>query len=158
MAYTRQFLREDYKEAEYYTIGTAVAMQREAAYLRGREPTAAARAKAQRLFREGDAYFKRLQALDSPSELFDKTHAAWQREVDLERRALAAVRTWYSDPWSDKGRAASQAASRLEKRATKAGDAAWKLFVAVVSEEASSDQITQINQLQDRYSRQLKQG
>ena len=46
MAYTRQFLREDYKEAEYYTIGTAVAMQREAAYLRGREPTAAARAKA----------------------------------------------------------------------------------------------------------------
>ena len=158
MAYTKQFLREDYKDTVYYTIGTAVAMQREAAYLRGREPTAAARAKAQRLFREGDAYYKRLQALDSPSELFDETHAAWQREVDLERRTLAAVRVWYGDPWGDKGRAASRTASRLAKRATTAGDAAWKLFVAVVREEASSDQVTQINQLQDRYSRQLKQG
>jgi rubredoxin len=158
MAYADTFVQEEYKEAEYYMIGTAMAAQREAGALQGRYPTAAAKAKARRFFREGDAYYRKLQALKSPSELFDKTHAAFLREVGLERRCLASIEDWYNDPWGDKGRAASNAVTRLSDKADKAGDRSWKMFTRLLREEASEEQVRQVNRMMAKYKREMKNG
>jgi hypothetical protein len=56
-----------------------------------------------------------------------------------------------------RGTTPSRAASRLNKRAGKAGDAAWTLFKAVMTEEASSEQITEVARLQAKYGRQMKE-
>ena len=158
MAYADTVVQEVYRSTEYYMVGTAVAAQRQSGALTGREPTAAARAKARDLFREGDAYYRKLLVLESPSELFDKSHAAFLRAVDLERRLLATTRVWYDDPLGDKGRAASKAAGRLFDKADKADDRSWKLFTDVIEEEASEEQVRAINDLMKKYKREMKQG
>ena len=158
MAYADKVVEEVYRSSEYYMIGTAVATQRQAGALTGREPTAAARANAKDLFREGDAYYRRLLALKSPSERFDKSHAAFQRAVDLERRLLATIRVWYEDPWGEKGEAASKASGRLHDKADNADDRSWKLFTAVIEAEASEEQVSQVNKLMKKYRRAMKRG
>ncbi len=80
-------------------------------------------------------------ALESPSELFDKSHSAFLRAVGSERRLLTAVRAWYNDPWGDKGEAASHATSRLFDKAKTADDRSWKLFTDVLQAEASEEQV-----------------
>lgn len=158
MAYADKVVQQVYKSTEYYMVGTAVAAQRQAGALTGREPTASARAKARDLFREGDAYYRKLLALKSPSEPFDKSHAAFLRAVDLERRLLATTRVWYEDPLGDKGRAASKAAGRLFDKADKADDRSWKLFTDVIEAEASEEQVGAINDLMKKYKREMRQG
>jgi hypothetical protein len=156
MAYAGKVVREPYKSSEYYMIGTAMAAQRQAGALTGRRPTAAARAKAKAFFAEGDAYYRRLLALESPSELFDESHAAFLRAVGSERRLLTAVRDWYNDPWGDKGEAASHAASRLFDKAKTADERSWKLFTGVLKAEASEEQVRRINQLMAKYRKEMK--
>ena len=122
MAYAGKVVEEPTRSAEYYMIGTAMAAQRQAGALTGRTPTAAARAKAKAFFGEGDAYYRKLLALESPSELFDESHSAFLRAVGVERRLLTAIRVWYNDPWGDKGEAASHTTSRLFDKAKTADD------------------------------------
>ena len=157
MAYAARVVEEPTRSAEYYTIGTAMAAQRQAGALTGRRPTAASRAKAKAFFGEGDAYYRRLLALESPSELFDESHSAFLRAVGLERRLLTAIRDWYNDPWGDKGEAASHAQSRLFDKAKTADDRSWKLFTHVLQAQASVEQVRRINQLMAEYRREMKQ-
>ncbi len=157
MAYAGKVVEEPTRSAEYYMIGTAMAAQRQAGALTGRRPTAAARAKAKAFFGEGDAYYRKLLALESPSELFDESHSAFLRAVGLERRLLTAIRDRYNDPWGDKGEAASHATSRLFDKAKTADDRSWKLFTAVLRAQASEEQVRRINQLMAKYRREMKQ-
>lgn len=157
MAYAGKVVQEPYRSSEYYMIGTAMAAQRQAGALTGKRPTAAALAKAKAFFREGDAYYRRLLALESPSELFDESHSAFLRAVGAERRLLIAIRHWYDDPWGDKGKAASHATSRLFDKAKTADERSWKLFTDVLKAEASEEQVRRINQLMAKYRKEMKQ-
>ena len=120
--------------------------------MRGRQFTKSSIDRAESFFREGDGYFAKLLALESPSSRFDRLHVLSRSAVRLRRAALKEFARAYRRSrvgGSFKG-------TDLAKRADKRDKASWQLFLQLQKEEATAEQVREVVRLMERSDRESR--
>jgi hypothetical protein len=152
MAYAAPYVRQKYRGTFFTLEGRSLALQAELADMRGRRFTKSSIDRAESFFREGDAYFAKLLALESPSSRFDRLHALWQTAVRLRRAALKEFARAYRRSRVGGSFKGSDLADRAEKR----DKASWQLFWQLQKEEATAEQIREVVRMMERSDRESR--
>jgi len=120
--------------------------------MRSQQFTKASIERAESFFREGDAYFARLLALESPSSRFDRLHVLWRSAVRLRRAALKEFGRAYRRSRFGGSSKGSDLADQAEKR----DKASWERFWQLQKEEATAEQIREIVRIMERSERESR--
>ena len=152
MAYAAPYVRQQYRGTFYTMEGRSLALQAELADMRGQQFTKASIKRAESFFREGDAYFAKLLALESPSSRFDRLHVLWRSAVRLRRAALKEFARAYRRSRFGGSSKGSDLADQAEKR----DKASWDLFWQLQKEEATAEQMREIVRIMERSDRESR--
>jgi hypothetical protein len=132
--------------------GRSLALQAELVDMRSQQFTKASIERAESFFREGDAYFAKLLALESPNSRFDRLHVLWRSAVRLRRAALKDFARAYRHSRFGGSSKGSDPADQAEKR----DKASWQLFWQLQKEEATTEQTGEVVRLMERFKRESR--
>jgi hypothetical protein len=152
MTYLQPYVHQDYKSQFYITQGLSLALQAERAGVLGGGLTKGSMKRGHKFYREADAYFAGLLDLRSPSVRFDELHGLWLRAVRLQRAGLKHF-AYAFDQASTMG--GWRKGTRLTDKAEAPDKASWKLFQALLEDEATAAQIRELTRLMRRYNKEM---